>query len=117
MRLCFACTRNATLPANMLAGSGFTAFRAARLEDKLLSVRHQDRVDDVNDAVGCNDIRFDDVGVVDLHLFIKSITSLPIIVVNTHSHPDHSGSNNQFKKVYAHPADFDMLRFFGIQRP
>ena len=53
------------------------------------------------------------IGVVDLHPFIKSITSLPIIVVNTHSHPDHSGSNNQFKKVYAHPADFDMLRFFG----
>ena len=40
------------------------------------------------------------IGVVDLHLFIKSITSLPIIVVNTHSHPDHSGSN----KTYSQPA-------------
>jgi glyoxylase-like metal-dependent hydrolase (beta-lactamase superfamily II) len=53
------------------------------------------------------------IGVADLNKFIKSFTSLPLINVNTHSHPDHSGSNPQFKKVFAHPSDFDMLRFFG----
>lgn len=53
------------------------------------------------------------IGVADLNKFIKSFTSLPLINVNTHSHPDHSGSNPQFSKVFAHPSDFDMLRFFG----
>ena len=53
------------------------------------------------------------IGAADLNLFLKSITALPVIIVNTHSHPDHSGSNHQFAKVYAHPDDFNMLRFFG----
>ena len=53
------------------------------------------------------------IGAADLNLFLKSITPLPVIIINTHSHPDHSGSNHQFAKVYAHPDDFKMLRFFG----
>lgn len=53
------------------------------------------------------------VGPANLKDFVKSITHLPLIVINTHSHPDHSGSNNQFSKVHAHPDDFNMLRFFG----
>src|SRR4051812_23312579 len=53
------------------------------------------------------------IGAANLRDFIKSITSLPVIVVNTHSHPDHSGSNYQFSTVHAHPDDFDMIRFFG----
>jgi hydroxyacylglutathione hydrolase len=36
---------------------------------------------------------------------IKAITPLPFMVVNTHAHPDHSGSNNAFEKVYIHEAD------------
>ena len=53
------------------------------------------------------------MGAADLNLFLKTITVLPVIVVNTHSHPDHSGGNHQFAKVHAQPADFDMLRLFG----
>ena len=53
------------------------------------------------------------IGAADLNLFLKSISPLPVIIINTHSHPDHSGSNQQFAKVYAHPDDFNMLRFFG----
>ena len=53
------------------------------------------------------------IGSANLNAFINILTSLPVIVVNSHSHPDHSGSNHQFAKVYAHPDDFNMLRFFG----
>jgi hydroxyacylglutathione hydrolase len=53
------------------------------------------------------------IGAANLKEYVKSITKLPLIVINTHSHPDHSGSNNQFAVVHAHPNDFDMLRFFG----
>ena len=38
---------------------------------------------------------------------IKAFTDLPLMVVNTHAHPDHSGSNNAFEKVYIHEADLE----------
>jgi glyoxylase-like metal-dependent hydrolase (beta-lactamase superfamily II) len=38
--------------------------------------------------------------------FVKKLTSKPLIVVNTHGHPDHAGANYQFEKVYVYPADF-----------
>jgi hydroxyacylglutathione hydrolase len=51
-------------------------------------------------------------GVADLSACIKSITALPIIVVNTHGHPDHCGSDYQFSEVYAHHSDFEMIASF-----
>jgi glyoxylase-like metal-dependent hydrolase (beta-lactamase superfamily II) len=56
------------------------------------------------------------IGAADLNSFIKTLTRRPLIIINTHSHPDHSGSNYQFKKVNAHPDDFNMLRFFGTNQ-
>ena len=44
---------------------------------------------------------------------VRSITSLPLIVVNTHGHPDHAGSNYRFEKIFAHPEDFDAVRQFS----
>lgn len=55
------------------------------------------------------------IGAADLAMFVKSITRLPLIVVNTHSHPDHTGSSYQFAKVYAHPDDFEMIKFFSAK--
>ena len=55
------------------------------------------------------------VGAVDLKSFVQSITRLPIIVINTHSHPDHTGSNHQFAIVRAHRDELDMIRFFGTK--
>lgn len=46
------------------------------------------------------------LGIARLSELVKTLTSKPVIVVNTHGHPDHSGGNFQFKTVYAHPADF-----------
>ena len=42
--------------------------------------------------------------------FVRTLTKLPVIVLNTHGHPDHSGGNNLFSQVYAHPGDFEAIR-------
>jgi glyoxylase-like metal-dependent hydrolase (beta-lactamase superfamily II) len=55
------------------------------------------------------------IGVADLAQFVKTITTLPLTVVNTHGHPDHAGGNFQFSKVYAHPLDFELIKHFTSQ--
>jgi glyoxylase-like metal-dependent hydrolase (beta-lactamase superfamily II) len=50
------------------------------------------------------------LGVADLASFVKKLTSKPLIVVNTHGHPDHAGANYQFEKVYVYPADSSAAR-------
>jgi hydroxyacylglutathione hydrolase len=52
-------------------------------------------------------------GIADLLGCVKSITNLPILVVNTHGHPDHCGGNFQFEEVYAHPLDFELAHRFS----
>jgi hydroxyacylglutathione hydrolase len=54
-------------------------------------------------------------GIGDLKRFVSTITTLPLIVVNTHSHPDHTGSSFQFDKVYCHKDDAEMIKFFGTK--
>ena len=51
-------------------------------------------------------------GVADLLTCVQSLTALPVILVNTHGHPDHSGGDFQFPEVYAHPAEFDAITAF-----
>jgi hydroxyacylglutathione hydrolase len=48
-------------------------------------------------------------GTGDLMLFVKTLTKLPLIIVNTHGHGDHIGCDHQFSKIYLHPDDFYML--------
>lgn len=43
---------------------------------------------------------------------VRSITDLPIILVNSHSHPDHIGGNCFFEDVYLHAEDAKWLDFF-----
>lgn len=50
----------------------------------------------------------------DLKSYIQTLTKLPLIIVNTHGHGDHTGDNHQFSKIYLHPDDFYML---GINTP
>lgn len=50
------------------------------------------------------------MGAADLVALVRSLTSKPIIVVNTHGHPDHIGANYQFNQVYIHPADLEMAK-------
>ena len=53
------------------------------------------------------------LGVADLSSCVKKITSKPLIVVNTHGHPDHSGANYQFEKVYMHQEDMEAAKNFN----
>ncbi len=50
------------------------------------------------------------IGAADLVSVVKKLTDKPLIVVNTHGHPDHTGANYQFEKVYLHPADIDAAK-------
>ncbi len=50
------------------------------------------------------------LGVADLASYVKKLTSKPLIVVNTHGHPDHAGSDYQFRKVYINSADSSAAR-------
>jgi glyoxylase-like metal-dependent hydrolase (beta-lactamase superfamily II) len=51
-------------------------------------------------------------GKADLTACVKNITKLPVIVVNTHGHPDHVGGNFQFSQVFVHPADLNLTNYF-----
>jgi glyoxylase-like metal-dependent hydrolase (beta-lactamase superfamily II) len=42
--------------------------------------------------------------------YVRSITGLPILVVNSHGHIDHVGNDNQFDEIYIHPLDEELLR-------
>lgn len=45
------------------------------------------------------------MGIGSLRSCINEFCSLPLVVVNTHGHPDHAGGNAEFEKVYLHPDD------------
>jgi glyoxylase-like metal-dependent hydrolase (beta-lactamase superfamily II) len=53
------------------------------------------------------------LGAARLSDYVKTLTTRPLVVVNTHGHPDHAGANYQFKTVYLHPADFAAARQVG----
>lgn len=44
-------------------------------------------------------------GMEDLHAIVRSITDLPLVVVNTHGHCDHIYGNAFFEEAWLHPAD------------
>jgi hydroxyacylglutathione hydrolase len=51
-------------------------------------------------------------GLGNLRDFVKSLTPKPLIVVNTHFHPDHTGGNYQFPKVHIAAADWTYAKPF-----
>lgn len=56
-------------------------------------------------------------GYEDLHAIVRTLTELPVIVVNTHGHGDHIFGNVYFDEAWLHPSDnalYDM--FFGYAR-
>ena len=53
----------------------------------------------------------------DLAAIVRSITDLPVIVVNTHGHGDHIFGNVYFDEAWLHPADFALHdMFFGYAK-
>ena len=48
-------------------------------------------------------------GAGDLRAHVTTLTSLPLWVVNTHGHRDHTSGNGQFEEVYIHTADLPLV--------
>lgn len=49
-------------------------------------------------------------GIGDLKQEIEKLTNLPLIVINSHGHMDHSGGNFQFEEVLIDKRDFELCR-------
>ena len=49
-------------------------------------------------------------GIGDLAGAVKDLTSLPVTVVNTHGHPDHTCGNYQFENSHIHEADVPLMK-------
>ncbi len=45
--------------------------------------------------------------------YVRTLTPLPLIVINTHAHPDHSGCNEKFGKVYVNSADLETAKRYS----
>lgn len=48
---------------------------------------------------------------------IREITELPLIVVNSHGHLDHTAGNIYFEQVYMHPADWTLITKYHHHLP
>lgn len=58
----------------------------------------------------CKALLYDTLlGVGDLRSYVEQITQLPLIVMNSHCHPDHSGGDARFSEVYCSPWDVELL--------
>ncbi|MBB5264099.1 glyoxylase-like metal-dependent hydrolase (beta-lactamase superfamily II) [Catenibacillus scindens] len=55
------------------------------------------------------------VGLGDLVSAVRSVTQLPLTIVNTHGHYDHANGNDQFTNVpiYMHPDDWEVYSFYS----
>lgn len=49
-------------------------------------------------------------GIQNIYEHVLTLTKLPLIVVNSHGHMDHSCGNYLFKEVYIHEKDIDLCR-------
>ena len=48
----------------------------------------------------------------DLQKVVRQFTDKPVVVINTHGHPDHIFGNLYFDHAYLHPADLPLARMF-----
>ena len=49
-------------------------------------------------------------GIGNIYGEIRKITSLPLLVIDSHGHMDHTGGNYQFKEVYIHSKDYELVK-------
>lgn len=53
-------------------------------------------------------------GAGNLRPYVERLTEKPVIVANTHYHPDHSGGNGEFEEVYVSRGEGLMLRLLKL---
>ena len=53
------------------------------------------------------------MGYNDLHQAVRKLTDKPLMVVNTHGHPDHIFGNVYFEEAFMNPADLPLARSFA----
>ncbi len=49
-------------------------------------------------------------GIADLKRIVRKFTALPLVVLNTHFHWDHTGGNSQFKHKLIHALEADLVK-------
>lgn len=52
------------------------------------------------------------LGYQNLKHYVETITSKPLLVVNTHAHPDHAGGNHVFDQVHIHRDELETLNYY-----
>jgi hydroxyacylglutathione hydrolase len=54
------------------------------------------------------------LGAADLSSLVKELTCKPLIVINTHGHPDHAGANCQYEIAHMHAADISIAGQYSL---
>lgn len=52
------------------------------------------------------------LGYQNLKTYVKTITDKPLVVVNSHAHPDHAGGNHDFEHVHIHVEELETLKYY-----
>ncbi|TAH66834.1 MAG: MBL fold metallo-hydrolase [Anaerolineaceae bacterium] len=50
------------------------------------------------------------MGIGSLRKYVNNLCDLPLMMINTHGHPDHAGGNIEFEHAYMHPSDFELYQ-------
>ncbi len=57
------------------------------------------------------------MGIASIRKVVSKLTSLPVIVINTHSHPDHVGGNAEFSEIWGIDGDYTRSNANGNSKP
>jgi len=57
------------------------------------------------------------MGIARIRPIVERLTPLPVLVLNSHTHPDHIGGNYEFENVFAYETDFTKQNAKGNEDP